>query len=164
MGSIIANRSRIKDDEIAELFRAQRTVDPTWAKENGIIEDIRDFHIEGKNVSQSQGAGIMPPCGLRSWERRLVVEEPNPCRQGALYVAVSSVGPLQRVMRSLWSCSLILAMVVTGREPGSLWDDRKLRHLPDHPAHILHCPGLHFDQRSCLKCQHRHEGVEGNLP
>ena len=45
MGKIIASRSSLKDDEIAKLFRTQRTVDSTWAKDNGMIEDVRDFSI-----------------------------------------------------------------------------------------------------------------------
>ena len=45
MGQIITSRSSIKDDEIAELFRGQKTVSSRWAKDNGIVEDIRDFNI-----------------------------------------------------------------------------------------------------------------------
>ena len=45
MGQIITSRSNIGDDKVAELFRTQRTVDATWAKDNGIVEDIRDFGI-----------------------------------------------------------------------------------------------------------------------
>ena len=45
MGQIITSRSRIRDDEIAGLFRGQKTVPSQWAKDNGIIKDIRDFSI-----------------------------------------------------------------------------------------------------------------------
>ena len=45
MGQIITSRSRIGDDEIAGLFRGQKTVPSQWAKDNGIVEDIRDFNI-----------------------------------------------------------------------------------------------------------------------
>ena len=45
MGKIITERSSISDPEIASLFRAQTTVDSSWAKDNGVIEDIRDFNI-----------------------------------------------------------------------------------------------------------------------
>ena len=45
MGQIITSRSCVKNDEIAKLFRTQTTVVSTWAKDNGIIEDIRDFNI-----------------------------------------------------------------------------------------------------------------------
>ena len=45
MANIITARSNIGNDKVAELFRAQTTVDATWAKDNGIVEDIRDFSI-----------------------------------------------------------------------------------------------------------------------
>ena len=45
MGSIITERSGIGVDEVKELFRTQRTVDALWAKEKGIIEDIRNLNI-----------------------------------------------------------------------------------------------------------------------
>ena len=45
MGQIITTRSDIGEDKIAELFRTQTTVDADWARNNGIIEDIRDFEI-----------------------------------------------------------------------------------------------------------------------
>ena len=45
MGQIITTRSNIGESKIAELFRTQTTVDATWAKDNGVIEDIRDFVI-----------------------------------------------------------------------------------------------------------------------
>ena len=45
MGSIITSRSNIDNKAIADLFRAQKTVDSTWAKDHGMIEDIRDFSI-----------------------------------------------------------------------------------------------------------------------
>lgn len=45
MGQIITTRSDIGEDKIAELFRTQTTVDADWARNNGIIEDIRDFKI-----------------------------------------------------------------------------------------------------------------------
>ena len=45
MGQIIVDRSQIDDVEVARLFRTQRTVDATWAKNNGVVEDIRDFNI-----------------------------------------------------------------------------------------------------------------------
>ena len=45
MGDIIADRSRIKREEIAELFRTQQTQTADWALQRGIIEDIRDFNI-----------------------------------------------------------------------------------------------------------------------
>ena len=45
MGSIITERSGIRGEEVTELFRAQRTVDALWAKEKGIIEDIRNLNI-----------------------------------------------------------------------------------------------------------------------
>ena len=45
MGQIITSRSKIEDEEIAELFRVQKTVDASWAKDNGVVKDIRDFHI-----------------------------------------------------------------------------------------------------------------------
>ena len=35
MGSIITSRSNIDNQAIAELFRAQKTVDSTWAKDHG---------------------------------------------------------------------------------------------------------------------------------
>ena len=45
MGQIITSRSEISEEVIAELFRAQTTVDAPWAKNNGVVEDIRDFTI-----------------------------------------------------------------------------------------------------------------------
>ena len=45
MGQIITTRSNIGEDKIAELFRTQTTVDADWAKNNGIIKDVRDFAI-----------------------------------------------------------------------------------------------------------------------
>ena len=45
MGDIITTRSNINEEEIAQLFRTQRTVDSAWARGNGVIEDIRDFAI-----------------------------------------------------------------------------------------------------------------------
>ena len=45
LGQIIVGRSGLNDDEIAELFRAQRTCDSHWANDNGLIEDIREFKI-----------------------------------------------------------------------------------------------------------------------
>ena len=45
IGDIIMEHSKIGQDEVAELFRSQNTVDATWAKDNGIIEDIREFNI-----------------------------------------------------------------------------------------------------------------------
>ena len=45
MGEIITSRSSLNDEEIADLFRRQTTVDSNWAKDNGIIEDVRDFSI-----------------------------------------------------------------------------------------------------------------------
>ena len=45
MGQIIASRTDIVNDRIAELFRAQKTVDSAWAKDNGIVNEIRDFDI-----------------------------------------------------------------------------------------------------------------------
>ena len=49
MGKIITDRSSIVEDDVAEFFRTQRTVDALWAKDNGIIEDIRDFNIPPGN-------------------------------------------------------------------------------------------------------------------
>ena len=49
MGKIITEGSSIAEDDVAELFRTQRTVDALWAKDNGIIEDIRDFNIPPGN-------------------------------------------------------------------------------------------------------------------
>ena len=45
MGKIITERSKIAEDDVAELFRTQRTVDALWAKDNGVIEDIRNLNI-----------------------------------------------------------------------------------------------------------------------
>lgn len=45
MGKIITGRSSIGDHDVANLFRTQTTVSATWAKDHGIIEDIRDFKI-----------------------------------------------------------------------------------------------------------------------
>ena len=45
MGQIITSRSNVKNDEIAKLFRTQTTVNSVYAKDNGIIKDIRDFNI-----------------------------------------------------------------------------------------------------------------------
>ena len=45
MGQIITTRSSIDESKIAELFRTQTTVDAAWAKDQGVIEDIRDFAI-----------------------------------------------------------------------------------------------------------------------
>ena len=45
MGQIITTRSNIGKEKIAEFFRTQTTVDSDWARDNGIIEDVRDFAI-----------------------------------------------------------------------------------------------------------------------
>lgn len=51
MGQIIVRRSSIGDDEVASLFRTQKTKDANWAKENGLINEIRDFSIpEGSPI------------------------------------------------------------------------------------------------------------------
>ena len=46
MGDIICGRSNLSTQEVAELFRVQRTVDTAWAKDHGIIEDIRNFDAD----------------------------------------------------------------------------------------------------------------------
>ena len=45
MGQIITSRSKIDEVQIADLFRTQTTLDAPWAKDNGVIEDIKDFAI-----------------------------------------------------------------------------------------------------------------------
>ena len=53
MGQIITSRTTIENDKVKELFRTQRTVDTDWAKENGVIEDVRDLNIPS-------GSSIVP--------------------------------------------------------------------------------------------------------
>jgi ATP-dependent protease ClpP protease subunit len=51
MGGIITSRTNVHAAEVAELFRSQQTVDASWSKDHGMIEDIRDFNIApGKPV------------------------------------------------------------------------------------------------------------------
>ena len=45
MGGIIAERSSLGDVEVAGLFSAQKTVDASWAKDKGIIQDIRNLAV-----------------------------------------------------------------------------------------------------------------------
>ena len=45
MGDLVVDRTTISNIEVADLFRAQKTVEAPWAKDHGIIEDIRDFEI-----------------------------------------------------------------------------------------------------------------------
>ena len=45
MADIIAAKSNLDQDAIADLFREQTTLDATRAKDNGIVEDVRNFEV-----------------------------------------------------------------------------------------------------------------------
>lgn len=45
IGAIISERSTLKPEEVAELFREAQTRDPDYAKANGIIHEIREAKV-----------------------------------------------------------------------------------------------------------------------
>ena len=45
IGTIIGSQSTLNEEKVAELFRTQRTCNAEWAKDNGIVEDVRDFNV-----------------------------------------------------------------------------------------------------------------------
>lgn len=49
IGEVISDRSKLKSNEVAELFLGQQTKDASWAVEKGIIHEIRDFQIPPGN-------------------------------------------------------------------------------------------------------------------
>lgn len=51
MGKIIARHTSLSDDDVALLFRAQNTKSAAWAKDHGVVEDVRDFKVpSGQSV------------------------------------------------------------------------------------------------------------------
>jgi len=45
IGSVITANSNLNDEQVANLFRTQQTVDAAWAIDKGIVHEIRDLSI-----------------------------------------------------------------------------------------------------------------------